>query len=82
MSPKTFQKDISSRISYLNLCNFSKEISQITDWQTYKNFKIIWNQCAKIPGMSPGNFRKISLPELEISLYLYNFSKEVSQLTD
>ena len=68
--------------SYLNLCNFNKEVSQITDWQTYKNFRIIWNYCANIPVMSQENFRNISLPELEISLYLYNFSKEVSQLTD
>ena len=30
--------------------------------------------------MSPNNFRKISHPELEISLYLYNFSKDVSEL--
>ena len=30
--------------------------------------------------MSPRNFRKISHPELELSLYLYNISKEVSQL--
>ena len=32
--------------------------------------------------MSQKIFRKISHPEQEISLYLYNFSKEVSQLTD
>ena len=32
--------------------------------------------------MSPKKFRKISHPELEISLNLSNFSKKVSQLTD
>jgi len=68
--------------SYLYLCNFSKEVSQITDWQTYKNFRIIWYKCTNIPGMPPKNFRKISHTELEISLYLSNFSKKVSQLTD
>ena len=32
--------------------------------------------------MSPNRFKKISHPDLEISLYLSNFGKEVSQLTD
>ena len=83
MSPKNFRK-----ISYpdleisQHLCNFSKKVSQTTDWQTYKKFRIVWNKCTNIPGMSPKNFRKISHPELEISLDLSNFSKEVSQLTD
>ena len=83
MSPKNFRK-----ISYPDLeisqylCNFSKKVSQITDWQTYKKFRIIWNKCTNILGMPPKNFRKISDPELEISLYLSNFSKEVSQITD
>ena len=36
----------------------------------------------KILGMSPKKFRKISQTELEISLYLSNLSKEVSQLID
>ena len=83
MSPKKIRK-----ISYQELeisqylCNFSKKVSQITDWQTYKKFRIIWNKCTNILGMPPKNFRKISDPELEISLYLSNFSKKVSQLTD
>ena len=83
MSPKSFRN-----ISHpepemsLYLSNCSKEVSHLTDWQTYKNFRIIWNWPANIPEMSPKNLRKISHPELEISLYLYNFSKEVSQLTD
>ena len=32
--------------------------------------------------MSPENFRKTSLPELQISLYLSNFRKEEGQITD
>ena len=66
----------------LYLCNFSKEVSRLINWQTCKKFRFNWNSCANIPGVSPENFRKISLPELEIFLYLNNFSKEVSQLTD
>ena len=64
------------------LYNFSSKVSQLTDRQTYKKFRIIWKQCTNIPGMSPKNFRKISHPELEISLNLCNFSKEAGQLTD
>ena len=79
---KNSERYIIQNWSYLNLCNFSKEVSQITDWQTYKNFRIIWYKCTNIPGMPPKNFRKISHTELEISLYLSNFSKKVSQLTD
>ena len=60
----------------------ASSVLQITDWQTYKKFRIIWNKCTNILGMPPKNFRKISDPELEISLYLSNFSKEVSQITD
>ena len=66
----------------LYLTSFIKEGGQLTDWQTYKKFKYIWNNCINISGMSPTNFRNISHTELEISLYLSNFSKKVSQLTD
>ena len=66
----------------LYFSNFSKEVSQLTDWKIYKKFRFIWNQCTNIIEMSPKNFRKISNSDLEISLYLSNFSKEVSQLTD
>ena len=66
----------------LYFSNFSKEVSQLTDWKIYKKFRFIWNQCTNIMGMSPKNFRKVSNSDLEISLYLSNFSKEVSQLTD
>ena len=79
---KTFQKDISSRTGDIPLSNFGKEVSKLTDWQAYMKFRIIWNKCINIAGMPPKNFRKISHPELEISLYLSSFSKKVSQLTD
>ena len=39
-------------------------------------------KCQICQGKSPKKFRKISHPELEISPYLSNFSKEVRQLTD
>ena len=83
MSPKIFRKIPHPELKISQyLCNFSKKVSQITDRQTYKKFRIIWNKCTNILGMPPKNFRKISDPELEISLYLSNFSKKVSQLTD
>ena len=66
----------------LYLSNFSKKVSQLTDWQTYKKFRIIWKKCTNILRMPPKNFRKISHPGLEISQYLCNFSKKVSQVTD
>ena len=50
-----------------------------TDIQEIQNYL---NQVSNIPGNPPTNFRKISPPELEISLDLFNFSKKVSQLTD
>ena len=68
------------RYPYTSL--FQQENKPTSDWQTYKNFWIIWNWPANIPEMSWKNLRKISHPELEITLYLYNFSKEVSQITD
>ena len=83
MSPKDSRKICHPELEiFLYLSNFSKEVSQLTDWQTKNKFRTIWNQCTNIPGMSPKNFRKISSPELEISLYLSNFIKEVSQLAD
>ena len=83
MSPKSFRKLSQPELEIsLYLSNISKEVSQLTDWQTYKKFTIIWKQCTNIQGMSPKSFRKIYHPELDISLYLCNFSKEVSQLTD
>ena len=83
MSPENFRKISLPELEIsLYLYNFSKEVSQLTDWQTYMKFRIIWNKCTNIPGMRPKNFRKISHSELEISLYLSNFSMEVSQLAD
>ena len=79
---KKFQKDISSRTGDMPLSNFGKKVSKQTDWQTYMKFRIICSMCTNIPGISPKKIRKISHPELEISLYLSNFSKEVSQLTE
>ena len=61
--------------SYLNLFNFSKEVSQITDIEEFQNYLV---QVYK----HPRNFRKIYHTELEISLNLFNFSKKVTQLTD
>ena len=83
MSPEDFRKTSLPEVEILlYLCNFSKEVSKLTDRQTYKKFRIIWKKCTNIPGMPPKNFRKISHTEQEISLYLSNFSKKVSQLTD
>ena len=50
MSPKNIRK-----IS-LYLYNFSKEVSQLTDCQTYKKFKSIWDWCANTQDMSPKSF--------------------------
>ena len=83
MSPKIFRNISHSGPEIcLYLSNFSKEVSQLIDWQTYKKFRVIWKWCNNIPGMSLINFRDISHRKLEISLYLFNFSKKVSQLTD
>ena len=83
MSPKNFRK-ISQQEQEISLImsDFSKEVSQLTDCQTYKKFRFIWNKCINIPEMPPKNFREISHTELEISHYLSNFSKRVSQLAD
>ena len=82
MSPENFRKICLPEVEIsLYLYNFSKEVSQLTYWQAYKKFRIIWNKCTNIPGMPPKNFREISHTEQELSLYLSNFSKEVSQLT-
>ena len=83
MSPENFRKIFLPELEIsLYLYIFSKEVSQLTDWQTYMNVGIIQNKCTNIPGMPPKKFRKISHPELELSLYLSNFSKKVSQLAD
>ena len=71
-----------SRTGDILMSNFGKTVSKQTDWQTYMKFRIISSKCTNIPGISPRKMRNISHPELEISLYLSNFSKKVSQLTD
>ena len=61
-----------SEISYpeveicLHLSKFSKEVSQLSDWQTYKKIEMIWKWSRNITGMSPKDFRKISHLEPEI----------------
>ena len=83
MSPKSFRNISHPELEIsLYLCNCRKEVSQLTDWQTYKNFRIIWSLPANIPEMSQKKIWKVSHPDSEIFLYLSNFSKEVSQLTD
>ena len=68
---KSFRK-----ISHLDLQislywpNFSKEVSSLTDKQTYTKFSIILNKCANIIGMPPKTTQKISHSELDISLNL------------
>ena len=78
--PKIFRK-ISHPVQeiYLHWPYFSKKVSQLAEWQTYKKFRIIWNKCTNIPGLSPKNFRKISYTDPEIPQYFCNFSKKVSQ---
>ena len=83
ISKKTFRQISHSKLEIsLHLSNISKEVSQPTDWQTYTIFKIIWIKCKNTTGISPKYFRKLSHPELDISLDLPYFSKGVSQLTD
>ena len=79
MFPKNFRNISQTELEiFLYLSNFSKKVSQQTDWQTYKKFNIIWNKCTNIPGRPHKNFWKISPPDMEISLYLSTFSKKVS----
>ena len=83
MSPKNFRKIYHPELEIsLYLSNVGKEVSQLTDWQTYKKFRNIWNKCKNIPEMPPTNFRKIYHPDLGISLYYPNISQKVSKLTE
>ena len=56
MSPKIFRK-ISLPDLEISLDGhiFSKEVSQLTDCQTYKKFKTIWMYCKNIPGKTLKN---------------------------
>ena len=66
MSEKKFRKiSHPEQDIFLHLSNFSNEVSQLTDLQTYNLYLFGKN----IPGMSLKNFRKISHPEQDISLY-------------
>ena len=83
MYPRKFRKIYLPELEIsLYLYNFSKEVSQLTDWQTYIKFIIIWKKCINIPGMCPWKFRKASHPELKISINLLDFIKELCQLPD
>ena len=82
MSPKKFRKISPQELEISLLTYFSKKLNQLTDWQTHKKFRIILKWCNNIPGTSLKIFRKIYHSGPEICLYLSNFSKEVSQLTD
>ena len=79
-----FQKDILSRTGYIDiLAKFSKEVSQLTDWETYKKFRIICINCRFIPGRPPKIFRKTSHAKIEISLkYLILVSNSANQQAD
>ena len=82
MSPKSLKTKYHVELDIsLYWLNFSKEVSQLMDWQTYKKFVIIWKYCTNNSGMSQKNLRYISHTEQEIFLYLSNFSKKISQLT-
>ena len=56
-SPKNVSKKF-QKISHpelelsLYLYIICKEVRQITNWQTYKKFRIIWNWCANTPEIS------------------------------
>ena len=77
------QKGVSSRAEDIpKFVGFHQGLMPTTRLTDMQKIRIILNQCTNISGMSPKNFRKISHPVLEISLYLYNFSEELSQLTD
>ena len=83
ISPKKIRKISHPDLEIsLYLSNFSKEVSQLTDWQTYKKFKIKCINYKNIPGKPPKMFRKIYHPVLEIYLYWPNFSMRVGKLTD
>ena len=68
--PRNLSKKIQIHIDHpeqeisLFLYNFSKEVSKIIDWKTYKKFVTI---CINIPVMPPENLRKLAHSELEIS---------------
>ena len=67
------QKDISSRAGYILKFVGSMPTTRLTDIQENQNYlELVYQHIRNVYK----KFRKISLPELEISLYLSNFSKE------
>ena len=70
ISPKDSRKISHPELEIsLYLCNFSKELSQLTDWQIYKKFRMIWKLCTNIPGMSQKNSERHIIQHL-INLYI------------
>ena len=71
MSPKDFRQIYHQELELsLYLCNFSEEVSKLTDLQMNKKFRTIWKYCIKVPRMCLRNFRKISDAELELSIFV------------
>ena len=80
MSPKHFRKISHPEVEIsLYLSIFSKKVSQLTDWQTYKKFRIIRYWSRNILGMSPKDFRKISHLEPKILNSLVNWPQTDTQ---
>ena len=70
---RKFEKDSSSGTGYHN---FSNEVRQWTDQQTYKKSEIILKQCTKIPEMSLENLKKIAHLELDIKISVRKWGNE------
>ena len=69
------------RYLYVSQISLRKQANKQTDRHT-RNLKIFETSVGTSQEYFPRNFWTISHLELKISLYLYNFNKEVSQLTD
>ena len=81
ISPKVFRQIYHPKLDIsLDLYNFLKEVSQLTDCQIYK--KIFGNIVPTLKECLQQISEEIYYPELEMYLYLSNFSKEVKQLKD
>ena len=86
-SPWNFRKISHPELEIsLNLSDFSKEVCQLPDWQTYKKFRIIWNQCTNISGMSSKDSKKIqkntSSRAREILIFFYLLWKHANYQTE